>query len=176
MTKVKALENTSSPGEKTITINFTFKANDTSLKNNTQTLSVEVKLTHAQKFDNNKVETLIKNLGETLDFQFDHASMTDGLFSVNEAAAHDVEVTTDSFVTTLNTRIAIRKAVGYLKELKALDFIKVEVPTGGKNATFYYKLILEDKYETIYDNETTPLRFKLNIDKGAGKWVDNSTK
>ena len=47
-TKVKLVDSSTGPAEKTITINFTFKANDTSLKNNTQTLSVEVKLTHAQ--------------------------------------------------------------------------------------------------------------------------------
>lgn len=148
------------------------------MKNNTQTLSVEVKLTHAQKIDDNKVLALIKELGETENFQFDAdtLNLVNGLISVNEAAKHDEEVTTDSFVTGLNTRIAVRKGVNKLKELKSLDFIKVEVPTDGKKATFHYKLILEDKYETTYANETTPLRFELNIDNGAGKWVNNSTK
>ena len=47
VTKVKLVDSSAGPVEKTITINFTFKANDTSLKNNTQTLSVEVKLTRA---------------------------------------------------------------------------------------------------------------------------------
>lgn len=60
--KVRALNTDNGPAEKTITINFTFKANDTSLKNNTQTLSVEVKLTHAQKIDDSNKDNVITTI------------------------------------------------------------------------------------------------------------------
>lgn len=43
--KVRKLDSSSQAVEKTIKINFTFKAKDTTLKNNTKTLSIEVKLT-----------------------------------------------------------------------------------------------------------------------------------
>ena len=43
--KVRNLDSSSQTVEKTIKINFTFKAKDTTLKNNTKTLSIEVKLT-----------------------------------------------------------------------------------------------------------------------------------
>ena len=51
LTKVRAIDSSAQPTSKTITINFTLKANDQSLKNSTQTLPVEVKFTHAQNID-----------------------------------------------------------------------------------------------------------------------------
>lgn len=48
--KVRNLDSSSQAVEKTIKINFTFKAKDTTLKNNTKTLSIEVKLTKELAF------------------------------------------------------------------------------------------------------------------------------
>ena len=48
--KVRKLDSSSQTVEKTIKINFTFKAKDTTLKNNTKTLSIEVKLTKELAF------------------------------------------------------------------------------------------------------------------------------
>ena len=48
--KVRKLDSSSQTVEKTIKINFTFKAKDTTLKNNTKTLSIEVKLTKRLAF------------------------------------------------------------------------------------------------------------------------------
>ena len=48
--KVRKLDSSSKSVEKTIKINFTFKAKDTTLKNNTKTLSIEVKLTKELAF------------------------------------------------------------------------------------------------------------------------------
>ena len=48
--KVRKLDSSSKTVEKTIKINFTFKAKDTTLKNNTKTLSIEVKLTKELAF------------------------------------------------------------------------------------------------------------------------------
>lgn len=56
--KVRNLDSSSQAVEKTIKINFTFKAKDTTLKNNTKTLSIEVKLTKELAF---KPSSLIGN-------------------------------------------------------------------------------------------------------------------
>ncbi len=48
--KARNLDSSSQAVEKTIKINFTFKAKDTTLKNNTKTLSIEVKLTKELAF------------------------------------------------------------------------------------------------------------------------------
>ena len=48
--KVRELDSSSQAVEKTIKINFTFKAKDTTLKNNIKTLSIEVKLTKELAF------------------------------------------------------------------------------------------------------------------------------
>ena len=61
-TKMKQVDSSTAPAEKTITINFTFKANDSNLNNNTQTLSVEVKLTHAQSLDGDTGATAIETI------------------------------------------------------------------------------------------------------------------
>ena len=60
--KIRKWESSSAPAEKTITINFTLKANDPNLKNSTQTLSVEVTLTHAQKVENNQAKTFMEGI------------------------------------------------------------------------------------------------------------------
>ena len=61
--KVRNLYSSAGPVEKTITINFTFKAKDTTLQNNTQTLSVEVKLTRAQTYaDDGSKKTFIEKV------------------------------------------------------------------------------------------------------------------
>ena len=49
--KVRKLDSSSQAVEKTIKINFTFKAKDTTLKNNTKTISIEVKLTKELAFN-----------------------------------------------------------------------------------------------------------------------------
>ena len=54
--KVRKLDSSSKSVEKTIKINFTFKAKDTTLKNNTKTLSIEVKLTKDLAFKLSSLE------------------------------------------------------------------------------------------------------------------------
>ena len=56
--KVRKLDSSSKTVDKTIKINFTFKAKDTTLKNNTKTLSIEVKLTKELAF---KLSSLVGN-------------------------------------------------------------------------------------------------------------------
>ena len=176
LTKVKALNTDNGPAEKTITIKFTFKANDTSLKNNTQTLSVEVKLTRSQSLDDNKLLEELKEIGVCYDFEFSSATVNNSVFSVGEDAPINSELTTDGFIPALNERISGRQGIGKLQKLNRLDYIdKVEVSTDKKTATFHFKLILNDKYDPIYNEETNPLKIELKIEKGTGTWKDTST-
>ena len=67
--KVRKLDSSSQAVEKTIKINFTFKAKDTTLKNNTKTLSIEVKLTKELAFKLSDIVgtwTATKNTANTL--------------------------------------------------------------------------------------------------------------
>ena len=176
LTKVKALNTDNWPAEKTITINFTFTATDATLKNNTQTLSVEVKLTHAQSLDDNKVLEELKEIGVCYGFEFVSATVNNNVFSVGEDSPINSELTTDGFIPALNERISGRQEIGKLQKLNRLDYIdKVEVSTDKKTATFHFKLILDDKYDPIYNEETNPLKIELKIAKGTGTWKDTST-
>ena len=176
-TKVKKLTTDNGPAEKTITINFTFKAKDTTLKNNTQTLSVEVKLTRSQSLDDDKLLEELKEIGVVdSKFDFNKATVKDKVFSVGEDTPVNEEVTTDGFISALNTRIQAKKGMGDLQKLNRLDTIdKVEVSPDNKTATFYFKLILDDKYDPIYNEEANPLKIEVKIETGKGTWKDTGT-
>ena len=55
--KIRAIPSVDAPAVRTITINFTFTADDKTLNNYTQNLSVEVKLTHAQTYADDNAKT-----------------------------------------------------------------------------------------------------------------------
>ena len=60
--------------------------------------------------------------------------------------------------------------MGDLQKLNRLDTIdKVEVSDNEKTATFYFKLILDDKYDPIYNEEANPLKIEVKIANGSGK-------
>ena len=68
--KVKKWETTDGPTTKTITVKFTVSAEDTTLKNAVQTVSVQVKLTHAKEINDDNISEYLKKgdsitLGET---------------------------------------------------------------------------------------------------------------
>ena len=63
LTKVRnSWEASTDSKENTITINFTFTADDKTLNNNTQNLSVEVKLTKAPKIDASNIGTILNRI------------------------------------------------------------------------------------------------------------------
>ena len=177
LNKIKNLNTDNGPAEKTITIKFTFKAKDTTLKNNTQTLSVEVKLTRSQSLDDDKVLEELKEIGVVdSKFDFNAATVNNKVFSVSEDAPVNEKVTTAGFISALNKRIEDRKDMDKLQKLNRLDTIdKVEVSADKKTATFYFKLILDDKYDPIYNEEANPLKIEVKIETGKGTWKDTGT-
>ena len=168
-TKVKKLTTDNGPAEKTITINFTFKAKDTTLKNNTQTLSVEVKLTKAQKIDNSNKDNVITKILNKIDkqafIQFQEGPPNKfALFQVNEGTYKDgvytVKNTTpqsDAKIDKFSDKVKIddfTQNLDYypplLEEIKSFTQSTTKNTEGGAGASsykVYYDITWDDKYE-----------------------------
>ena len=178
--KVRAWNTDNGPAEKTITINFTFKANDASLKNNTQNLSVEVKLTHAQKFtDQTFANTVDKfqsvnyvdpnsdqNDPDVASFSFtSFQSGTLTLRQQNNTAAISINKTEmkEKVIRRLNSSEGIKSA----KEV-AGDTI-----TGGNSSSESIKFKVELEFTDNYESGavTNPITVEVFILQ-AGSWVD----
>lgn len=90
--KVRKLDSSSKTVEKTIKINFTFKAKDTTLKNNTKTLSIEVKLTKELAF---KLSDIVGRWTATVD--------NNNTLSITDAGKIDAKVGSTSVSFTIGT-------------------------------------------------------------------------
>ena len=182
--KVRAIDSSSQPTSKTITINFTLKANDPSLKNSTQTLPVEVKLTHAQKITTGKdgIENTI--LTDALKIQT--LVINDGSKSAAfEWKDNDVSIST---VDVDNKTVTIKDITGVADKLpsESISYAKLQetaaekLPNGkfGSNYNTYFnnheftwnkesktilaasiKFIPKDEYE--FTDPTATLKFEL---------------
>lgn len=90
--KVRKLDSSSKTVEKTIKINFTFKAKDTTLKNNTKTLSIEVKLTKELAF---KLSSLVGTWKDAKNNTFKVGStgkITDITINGQSAAGKEIQI------------------------------------------------------------------------------------
>ena len=146
---------------RTITINFTFKANDSNLNNNTQTLPVEVKLKHAQMIDNNNLGEILKKMtGQTIidlgagnptygfNLGGDGNTYTEGVYEIKNIASSKVTSFSDEIISKIN------EYADYY--LPLLDEIKsatrnTSAVEGGKDSTYYtitYDIVWEDEYES----------------------------
>ena len=188
LTKVRALNTDKGPAEKTITINFTFKANDTNLKNNTQTLSVEVKLTHAQKPAD---DTAKKTFMETVLQKGSDVQITEG--TGPEAKRQVIETTKGTFDTanntftakpTLDKGVKINKTSGddalkaftdyyfenqYKPYIASYTYDKAE---GGGTSDDYYSLTYKDiTFTDKYECDITTITFKFEKGK-SDTWGD----
>ena len=65
--KVKKWTTDNGPATRTITITFTVAADDTTLQNATQNVSVDIKLTHAKLINDDNIEAYLKK-GDKIDF------------------------------------------------------------------------------------------------------------
>ncbi|WP_158640430.1 hypothetical protein, partial [Brachyspira aalborgi] len=88
--KVRKLDSSSKSVEKTIKINFTFKAKDTTLKNNTKTLSIEVKLTKELAF---KLSSLVGTWKDANNYKFDISDVgkISGI-SIKNVSGQDIQI------------------------------------------------------------------------------------
>ena len=194
-TKMKQVDSSTAPAEKTITINFTFKANDSNLNNNTQTLSVEVKLTHAQTLNTteakkSKVEEIFKLIklfpGNNNAYQFDFSAATFTATDNNtkievknsHAKANDnATITIEDFKTELieggkyGLYEQVVQNLGYLSSVK-FDETKEQGKISGTVATFYVILTFNPQYET--EDIIVQIDADAKNEGKGGKWADTT--
>ena len=191
LNKIKNLNTDNGPAEKKITINFTFKAKDTTLKNNTQTLSVEVKLTHAQTYaDDGSKKTFIEKVLQR-GLQIDGEDNTDlnnikqYLYKFSEGEFNIADNTfTIKNSHTEKGNLDISKAtlkrytdhnVGNLgkPEISSAVFNSAE---GGGETDDYYTLIYDVTFADSYEVGITQIKVKFEkqpeSNKTPNKFVD----
>ena len=186
--KIRKWESSSAPAEKTITINFTLKANDTTLKNNTQTLPVKVKFTHAQNIDDTS-RTDIQNIlqrgidvelsdqensspGNTLLYAFKFSSgkynMTDKTFTAENANTDKLDMPYSkiyeyadfNFTTQLKDYVTgTRSGAGELSSDK-------------KSFTLTYDV----KFSDVYETAVTQIKVILKNNSTTASFKDDTTQ
>ena len=145
---------------RTITINFTFKANDSNLNNNTQNLSVEVKLKHAQMIDNDNLGEILKKMtGETIvdlgvgnptygfNLGGDGNTYTDGVYEIKNTAVNKVTSFNDEIISKIHEYADYYLPL--LDEIKSAT--RSAITEGGKDSAYYtitYDIVWEDEYES----------------------------
>ena len=169
LTKIRAIPR----GEvRTITINFTFKANDSNLNNNTQNLSVEVKLTHARMIDNNNLGEILKKMtGQTIldlgvgnptygfNLGGDGNTYTEGVYEIKNIASDKVTSFNDEIIAKIHEYADYYLPL--LDEIKSAT--RSTITEGGKDSTYYtitYDIVWEDKYEA---NSATTVKLKFVV-------------
>ena len=187
--KVKLVDSSAGPVEKTITIKFTFKANDASLKNNTQTLSVEVKLTHAQELKTpeakkNKIEEIFKAMGQlevhtgyNFNFGDSQTTFTDSKVEVKNSSSKGGDDGHSLKIDEFKKELLDNPPYGFHQEaVKKLDYIssvkfdesKEQGKINGTIATFYIVLSFNQKYET--EDITVQIDADAQGNSPSGKW------
>ena len=182
-TKMKNLDSSTKPVVKTITINFTFKANDSNLNNNTQTLSVEVKLTHAQKLDDSTsdvIQSILRNgiaiSGSTEDipakkYSFPFTSgiynATDKTFTIENATSDDLDIS--------KTRVKRVVDYNFTTAFKPYGLTGVRVEgeeVGGGASDTYYTLTYNVTFSEDFETEITQIKLKLDNKSTSIKFTD----
>ena len=186
-TKMKQVDSSTKPAVKTITINFTFKANDTNLNNNTQTLSVEVKLTHFKEITiENEFKKTINEIGNWLTtslglLEFETATANGNTITVNvrgidneDSSNYDTKnVSKSDFGSNrLLNKLKVEMSNRNVPYYKDLTYIKNE--KSGDNEAFYYNLVVNDAYE-LANTEVVIVVNNLKHTTGGGfaiNWLD----
>ena len=158
---------------RTITINFTFKANDSNLNNNTQTLSVEVKLTHAQMIDNNNLGEILKKMkGETIvDLGVGNPTYgfklggdgntytdTDGVYEIKNTAINKVNSFNDDIISKIHDYTDY-----YLPLLDEIKSATRSTITEGGAGSAYYTITYDIVWEDEYESSVTTVKLKFVI-------------
>ena len=173
-TKVKLVDSSAGPVEKPITINFTFKANDANLKNNTQTLSVEVKLTRAQTFtvgddgtnpenkflqDAVKLDTFV-NLGNNIAFNAIDGSMTISQDGKEVTFENIKNSETEDINISKITKDILSGELPYTTHFKDFEITSVDID-GSDSKIAIIKLTFTPKDEYEFTDPTITVKFKL---------------
>ena len=157
---------------RTITINFTFKANDSNLNNNTQNLSVEVKLKHAQMIDNNNLGEILKKMtGETIidlgvgnptygfNLGGDGNTYKEGVYEIKNTAINKVTSFSDEIISKIHEYADYYLPL--LDEIKSAT--RSTITEGGAGSAYYtitYDIVWEDEYES---NSATTVKLKFVV-------------
>ncbi|WP_161976107.1 hypothetical protein, partial [Brachyspira catarrhinii] len=182
--KMKQVDSSTTPAEKTITINFTFTADDKTLNPNTQTLSIEVKLTHAQEVTAGEtgIQFLIdglKEMGDILLYSDASDASKEVNFSYNtydkngnyylyknndyaDVFEYDAKSLADKFITKFK-KLSNK---GYFTDVIFNNDIKA-VENDQNSITFSVKLVMTETYE-MADNNIT-LKFENSM--SGATWV-----
>ena len=178
--KVNLVDSSDGPVEKTITINFTFKANDASLKNNTQTLSVEVKLTKAQKVNDSNIDNVITTILNGIDenshidlktgsvpnikyakFTLKTGTYATGVYTVkDEEASNPIEEFTDAFITEIKETLDFY--LPKIAEIKSVNLSTKEAEGGGAGDK-YYKVYYDITWDDKYELSVTEIAFQFDL-------------
>ena len=187
LAKIRAIPSVDAPAVRTITINFTFKANDTNLNNNTQTLSVEVKLTHFKEITiENEFKKTINEIGNWLTtslglLEFETATANGNTITVNvrgidneDSSNYDTKnVSKSDFGSNrLLNKLKVEMSNRNVPYYKDLTYIKNE--KSGDNEAFYYNLVVNDAYE-LANTEVVIVVNNLKHTTGGGfaiNWLD----
>ena len=180
---MKQVDSSTAPAVKTITINFTFKANDSNLNNNTQTLSVEVKLTHAQKLDDSTSDVIQSILQKGI--KIDEATQdippkkynfpfTSGTYSAADKTFTIENETTDD-LNISKARVREFGDYNFTTAFKPYGLtgvrVKGEEAGGGANDT-YYTLTYNVTFSEDFETEITQIKLKLDNKSTSIKFIE----
>ena len=181
-TKMKQVDSSTAPAEKTITINFTFKANDSNLNNNTQTLSVEVKLTHAQEITagDTGITFVIDSINLTVSlsdgtgtddttFLYKEYDNTDKCYIFKNESRDSASFSYDSNDLITKMVNKIKRSSGFGKYFTDVTFNNdaALVSEDNKSITFSLTYVMTDAYE-LADNK---INIKVTSVLDGTQWV-----
>ena len=176
-TKVKAWDTANGPNTKTIRITFTVSADDTTSTDAIQNISVDIKLTHAQKIDEEGLKKIIKK-GETVvdndknippnKFSFDfpnanYASVGKEFTVVNKSSDNlDISKSRLRNFTKYNL-------VDKTEEISNAELTKED---GGKEDSSFYTLTYKITYAPNYESELTEIQIKYENKSSKIKFIE----
>ena len=187
LAKIRAIPSVDAPAVRTITINFTFTADDKTLNNYTQTLPVEVKLTHFKEITiENEFKKTINEIGNWLttslgSLEFEQATANGNTITVNvrgidneDSSNYDTKnVSKSDFGSNrLLNKLKVEMSNRNVPYYKDLTYIKNE--KSGDNEAFYYNLVVNDAYE-LANTEVVIVVNNLKHTTGGGfaiNWLD----
>ena len=167
--------------EKTLTLVVNYQKKSTAGENDTLSKNSEnfdLKIIKAESLTDDKIQTLIRQMTTVGSFNAAGLELKDGVATLYENDAVNIEIKTSDFEKQLNNRLQSKN----IEIITGFEFVKVDVSIDKKTATFEFILKVEDKYETIYNSKENPITFIVVIGDnvsgqgGTGTWKDDTSK
>ncbi|WP_161976171.1 hypothetical protein, partial [Brachyspira catarrhinii] len=173
LTKVRnSWEASTDSKENTITINFTFTADNKTLNNNTQTLSVKVTLTKAPKIDATNIETILNRIngngngigwGTTDDYvRFTSGKYENNVYTLTSTIVGTYDAPNTVKVSEVKDKFVRRQNGNYYNGNSANPYFTVEddgtaATKTGEEVSFSVNL----KFTDLAESDMTTLTVKL---------------